>query len=116
LAVDSDNTLAALKFFGGTPEQLETAREQLRQRQENLQFGVWPENWRAFELFCLCQWTILPASFGGRPYYDGIASTELESLERRFPPTDDTELPTARVLCRQLRILVDTAKEHLNEG
>lgn len=57
----------------------------------------------------------MPAGFGGRPHYDGIASAELESIERRFPPTDDTEVPAARVLCRQLRILIDAAKEHLNQ-
>ncbi len=118
MAVDTNNTLAALEKFGGTPEQLEIARAQLQQREANFQFRVWPENWRAFELFASCesQWQIIPPALGGKPYWQGIPSTEIESVVRRFPATEDTEVPGDRRLFNQIRLLEQTAKQCLNEG
>ena len=53
---------------------------------------------------------------GGKPYWHGIPSSELESVMRRLPPADDTEIPSDRRLFNQIRLLEQTAKQCLNEG
>jgi hypothetical protein len=121
-AIDEENTLAALKKFNATPEQLEKVREQFQKRRQGEGFGIWPENWRAFELFMACgdQWTIhcIPGPVGapGIVRYQGIDFRILDSVEARMPPSPGTEVPEPRDLFRQFRLLVQEAAAHLNQG
>lgn len=114
LAVDEDNTLAALRKFGGTPEQLEQARAALEQRHISEVFEIWPENWRAFELFSAMgrQWDVV-GSFGGLVYM-GLKLSSLAEVERRLQPPPGDELPDDRTLFFQLRTLEEEAVQHLN--
>ncbi|WP_372826537.1 DUF1799 domain-containing protein [Polaromonas sp.] len=115
--MDESNTLAALEAFGATPQQLEQARDVFRQKGSDKGFGIWPENWRAFELFeaCATQWTLL-VSPTGRVQRAGIDYTRFDSIERRMPLLPGQCVPEPRELFRQLRVCEQTAMQHLNEG
>jgi hypothetical protein len=117
LAIDEENTLAALKKFNATPAQLEEVREQFNERRRHEGFAVWPENWRAFELFLALddQWDVHMGAMGG-VYYQGIDVRRLDSVEARVPPLPDIEVPAPRELLRQFKLLVNEAKQHLNQG
>lgn len=108
-AVDEENHLAALKAFGGTKEQLEEARAALRRRERTDIFEVWPENWRAWELFSAMgtSWNVAITP-RGQLVHLGLQWPALDSIERRLPPLPDedpADLPDQRTLFHQLRIL-----------
>lgn len=100
---------------GATREQLEEVRGQFRERRAKATFEVWPENWRAFELFAAMrtQWIkrTLP---DGSVRFDGLNYQALDSVESRMPPDPAIEVPDPRTLFAQLRLLEDEALDHLN--
>lgn len=106
--------------MGATPKDLEAVREQFRQRARNLVVEVWPENWRAWELFCAAatQWDVLavPAGLGGAVVrYRGINYSRLADLRDRLLPADPRYPdPAPRDLFRQLQLLEATALPMLN--
>lgn len=116
-AVDEENHLAALKAFNATNEQLEEARAALRRSKRAEEFEVWPENWRAWELFQAMgtSWNVAVTP-SGRLVYLGMQWATLDSIERRMPPDphDDPEhLPDSRTLLFQLRVLEsETLDQH----
>jgi hypothetical protein len=115
-AVDEENTLAALKKFNATEQQLKEAREALQQRRQSEEFEVWPDNWRAWELFAALetQWRLVVGP-GGGVFYEGIDYSVLDQVERRLPALDDEDLPDERTRWHQLQLLEREAKRHLNQ-
>jgi hypothetical protein len=86
---------------------------------------VWPENWRAFELFVCLGWHKLfvppvqpTAHSGGVPgrfIFEGLRWEQLDTFERRLEvPLDDEDVPDGRRLVQQLRQLESEAREFLN--
>ncbi|MGE0329690.1 MAG: DUF1799 domain-containing protein [Ramlibacter sp.] len=86
-------------------------------KRDTQQYGVWPENWRAFELFTACatQWhrEIAPT---GRIVWHGLPTERIESTQRRLPPAPGTEEPDPRELFHQLQDLEREALQQLNAG
>lgn len=115
--LDDQNTLAALKAFNATEQQLEEARAALEEQSRTAVFEVWPENWRAFELFAATPWKrgIVAGLGGGAVLHFGLDWPALDSIERRLPPADDDpEPPEPRALFAQLKVLEAEALQHLN--
>jgi hypothetical protein len=115
-AVDEQNALAGLRKFGATEQQLEEARAQLEQRQRSAVFELWPENWRAWELFEVADTAWRREIAGKSIVYFGFDWPALGEIERRLPPEDpaDEWLPDARQLLYQLKVLEGEALVHLN--
>lgn len=111
--MDEENILAGLRAFNATKEQLEEARAALERRRRTQVFEVWPENWRAWELFQAMSnsWDLLfiPGGLGdGKVVYIGLKWPTLDSIERRLPPdpqSDPEDQPDPRTLFYQLRSL-----------
>lgn len=101
-------------MFGATDQQLEEAREAYRQRQESSTFEVWPENWRAFELFVALetQWDVALGPTG--LYFHGIRYGSLAEVERRLAPRPGDDVPDDRTVFEQLQLLEREARRHLN--
>lgn len=118
---DEDNTLAALKKINATEQQLEEARAALEERRRTADFGVWPENWRAWELFEAMEnrWDrqfIGGGLGGGRLVFFGLQLPALAEVERWLPADDPDgeDLPERRKLFLQLRLLESEALPLLN--
>lgn len=79
---------------------------------------MWPENWRAWELFTQLGWNavfVASPMGGGRMVYQDLKWERLEMFERLLPPDpDDEDVPDTRTLVYQLRTLEQEAREHLN--
>lgn len=103
-------------MFGATEQQLEEARDAFRQRDRAAVFEVWPENWRAFELFDALesQWIIVAGA--GGVFYQGINYSALDHVERRMPPAPGDDVPEPRELFAQLRLLEREARHHRNSS
>lgn len=91
-------------------------REQFRRLRGSGVFEVWPENWRAFEIFQACetQWTVLVAGLEGVRWWEGIDYERLQSVIELLPPEPGTQVPPPRQLFRQIQLLERAAKDALN--
>jgi len=104
-----------MEAFGASPELLAAARRDIQARAEP--YAVWPENWRAVQLFCALgtQWrVIVGAGMGGGRAWLGIPYEILPIVEARVRPTPGAPDPDPQHLFAQLRVLETTALEHLN--
>lgn len=109
--------MAGLKAFGASEQELERIRGEFKRIKGSGNFEVWPENWRAFELFeaCSTQWDVLAAGLEGTRFWEGINYTRLADVaERLLPPAEDTYVPPKRELFQQIRILERAAMRALN--
>lgn len=108
-----------MKESGAPPDVLETARANLeaKQREQDKRntFEVWPENWRAFELFWNMQHCWVQAGGLGGLEVTGLRWEALDTIERRLTPRPDDTVPDSRTLFEQLRTLEDEALRHLND-
>jgi hypothetical protein len=118
--LDENNTLEALKKFNATEQQLEEARAALAERRRSEVFEVWPENWRAFELFAAAPWqrSVVAGLAGGKVLYFNLDWPALGDIEERWLPPDGDECeepaPLRRALFHQLKMLEGEALLHLN--
>lgn len=80
----------------------------MERRQQTADFEIWPENWRSWELFraMSTSWNVAVAPGPpSRLVYLGLQWATLDSIERRIPPEPDDDVPDARTLFYQLRVL-----------
>jgi hypothetical protein len=117
--LDEDNTLAALTTFNATEQQLEEVRAELDERRRAAVVEVWPENWRAFELFSAMgtSWNRVAVGGlgGGQVLYVGLDLAQLGAIERWLPLEDgDDAPPDRRTLFSQIKLLEGEALQHLN--
>jgi Phage related hypothetical protein (DUF1799) len=101
-----------MEAFGASPAQIEEARRAILARAEP--HPIWPENWRAVQVFCALgtQWRM--AIGAGGSVWLGLRYESLPLVEARVRPTDGAPQPPPDVLFTQLRVLETTALEHLN--
>lgn len=102
-----------MEAFGAPPEVIEQARAAIQARAEP--FGIWPENWRAVQVFCALgtQWRMVAGP--GGVIWMGFPYEVLPIVEARVPPTPDVPLPDPALLFSQLRVLETTALSILNQ-
>lgn len=100
--------------MGATPQQLDEARQALRQRAQSEVLPVWPEHWRALEVFVAMgsQWRVVLAAKGLHHLGLDYASLPAVLAELRASPdalADVAPWPDGRTLLAQLRTLEHAA-------